>query len=333
MVSVLIPLREGARTIAACLDDWLAQDLADLEVVVADNGSTDVGPELAARRAARDPRLRLVREERPGQSAATNRAARTARGDLLLFSAQDMRVPPDLARRHVELRRRRARPREPLAVQGHIAYPAETLATPFMRTLVEESSFQFAFELAGDPEDADPRVLYAPHFSLDAATFRRLGGFAEDFPYGWQDTDLGCRLRAAGGRLVYAADLVAWHDHPVAGAAYCRRMEAVGRDLPRFADRHPGVLDLPRIREGVRVHFLLGGRLASAAQRLLRVAEEHPEAPLPPLEVAGGPSRDPVRAAWIILLKYHLHKGVHDGGRLHWGADCWRDLGGRGAGA
>ena len=334
MISVLIPLFNGARTIEASLRDWLAQDEAALEVVVADNGSTDEGMALVERLAAGEApgRLRLVREARPGQSAASNAAARAARGELLVFSAQDMLVPPDLARRHREAQRRHGREfgaGVPLAVQGHISYPDETMSTPFMRCLVEETSFQFAFEQAGDPLDADPKCLYAPNFSLEAATFRRLGGFDEAFPYGWQDTDLGFRLQGLGGRLVYEAGLVAWHDHPVAGRTYCARMEAVGRDCPRFLDKHPGALDRERLRQGVRAHFLQGGRMASAASRLIRVAEEHPDAPLPPLELEGGPARDSLHAAWVLLMKYHLHKGIHDGGRQQWGRNCWADLGGR----
>lgn len=336
VISVLIPLYNGARTIEPCLSDWLSQDEAALEVVVADNGSTDEGVALVERLAAvmAPGRLRLLRETLAGQSAASNTAARAARGELLVFSAQDMRVPPDLARRHREaLQRHRSRigPALPLAVQGHITYPPGALATPFMRCLVEETSFQFAFDQAGDPLDADPKCLYAPNFSMEAATFRRLGGFDETFPYGWQDTDLGFRLQGLGGRLVYEAGLVAWHDHPVAGRAYCARMEAVGRDCPRFLSRHPEALDRERLRQGVSAHFLQGGRLASAASRLIRVAEEHPDAPLPPLELEGGPARDSLHAAWVILLKYHLYKGIHDGGRSQWGAGCWKDLGRRGS--
>lgn len=61
-----------------------------VEVVVVDNGSTDTTPQvLAAATGAHPGRLRAVREERPGLSAARNRAVREARADLLLFLDDD----------------------------------------------------------------------------------------------------------------------------------------------------------------------------------------------------------------------------------------------------
>lgn len=322
--SVLVPVKDGMRTLAACLDGWLAQEGVDYEVVVVDNGSLDGSAEWLAERAAADDRLRVIHDPAPGQSAASNRAAREAQGRLLVFSAQDMLVEPDFLAGHLAAHQRRGRAGESLLVLGRIAYPLDCLGTPFMRCLVEETAFQFDFSQVGDPDDADPRCCYAPNISLPASVFRRLGGFDEAFPYGWQDTDLGLRLKALPGRLVYEPELLAWHDHPVEGVAYCQRMEAVGRDAPAFLDKHPGVLDLAGLKGGVAAHFFEGRKLASIAQRLIRIAELHPEAELPPLDAGDGLERDTVRAAWTILLKYHFHKGVHDGARARWGAD-WRE--------
>ncbi len=65
------------------------------EVVVVDNGSSDDTPRLLAEIAARHPAtVRAVREERPGLSAARNRAVREARGDLLLFLDDDALPAP-----------------------------------------------------------------------------------------------------------------------------------------------------------------------------------------------------------------------------------------------
>ena len=59
------------------------------ELVVADNGSTD-GTDLLLAKLATDFPLVVVRESRPGKSRALNRAMEQARGELLVFSDDDV---------------------------------------------------------------------------------------------------------------------------------------------------------------------------------------------------------------------------------------------------
>lgn len=60
-VSVVTPFYNTAPYLAECIESVLAQSHADFEYVLCDNHSTDGGGEIAARYAARDPRLRVVR--------------------------------------------------------------------------------------------------------------------------------------------------------------------------------------------------------------------------------------------------------------------------------
>ncbi len=60
-VSVVTPFYNTAPYLAECIDSVLAQSHGDFEYVLCDNHSTDGGGEIAARYAARDPRLRIVR--------------------------------------------------------------------------------------------------------------------------------------------------------------------------------------------------------------------------------------------------------------------------------
>jgi len=57
-LSVLLPVREAAASLDACLDSLVAQTLADHEVVAVDDGSRDGSGELLRARARSDPRLR-----------------------------------------------------------------------------------------------------------------------------------------------------------------------------------------------------------------------------------------------------------------------------------
>jgi cellulose synthase/poly-beta-1,6-N-acetylglucosamine synthase-like glycosyltransferase len=59
-VAVLIPARDEAARIEACLDAALASEGVDFEVIVLDDQSTDETAEIVRRRAASDARLRLA---------------------------------------------------------------------------------------------------------------------------------------------------------------------------------------------------------------------------------------------------------------------------------
>ncbi|WP_256561974.1 glycosyltransferase [Bradyrhizobium sp. CCGUVB4N] len=92
VVSVVIPAKNAAAYIGETIASALAQaDVA--EVIVVDDGSTD--DTVAIVQAIRDPRLRLIKNDASGVSAARNLGARGARGDWLMFLDADDRLRPD----------------------------------------------------------------------------------------------------------------------------------------------------------------------------------------------------------------------------------------------
>ena len=93
-LSVVIPVRNGARTIGEQLSALTCQDfVGEWEVVVADNGSTDNTKDVVASFIPALPTLRLVDASSwPGASYARNFGARCADGGYLLFVDADDRV-------------------------------------------------------------------------------------------------------------------------------------------------------------------------------------------------------------------------------------------------
>jgi glycosyltransferase involved in cell wall biosynthesis len=95
-LSIVIPAYNVAPFIQAAVISALAQTFEDHEVVVVDDGSTDdtslVLEEI--RRTCNDPRLRIVRQQNGGLSAARNTGIRHSRGKFIGFlDADDIWLP------------------------------------------------------------------------------------------------------------------------------------------------------------------------------------------------------------------------------------------------
>jgi len=99
VVSVGVPVFNGAQRLEQTLDSILAQTLSDIEIVISDNGSTDETPAICARYADRDPRIRVFRQPRNiGLPLNWNFVARQARGKFFKWaSANDLLAPNMLA--------------------------------------------------------------------------------------------------------------------------------------------------------------------------------------------------------------------------------------------
>jgi CDP-glycerol glycerophosphotransferase len=94
-ISVVVPVYGVAGYLPACLDSILADQDGELEVVAVDDASPDGSGEVLDRRAAADPRLRVVHLARNGgQGEARNLALSQVRGEYVWFvDGDDMLAP------------------------------------------------------------------------------------------------------------------------------------------------------------------------------------------------------------------------------------------------
>jgi glycosyltransferase involved in cell wall biosynthesis len=99
-VDVVVPNYNYGRYLEACVKSVLSQDIAQLRVLIVDNGSTDHSVSVATRLAAADPRIELLlRPENRGPHASFNAGIDWARADyFLLLFADDFLVPGALRR-------------------------------------------------------------------------------------------------------------------------------------------------------------------------------------------------------------------------------------------
>jgi glycosyltransferase involved in cell wall biosynthesis len=100
LVSAIIPAKDEEATLADCLASVCAQSYPNLEILVADDRSTDRTAEIARGFAARDPRVRIITIEHlpagwTGKTHALQMAADQALGDWFWFLDADTRHAPD----------------------------------------------------------------------------------------------------------------------------------------------------------------------------------------------------------------------------------------------
>ena len=97
-VSVVMPAYNVAAYIGAAIDSVKAQTIADWELLIVDDGSTDATSETVRRLAAGDARIRLLQKPNGGISAARNMALTASSGEFIaILDSDDVWEPTYLA--------------------------------------------------------------------------------------------------------------------------------------------------------------------------------------------------------------------------------------------
>ncbi len=94
MISVVIPLYNKEKAIAATLQSVLAQTYTDYEVIVVDDGSTDASAEVVRSLMAKSNKIRLIQKPNGGVCSARNRGIIEAKGYYIaLLDGDDLWKP------------------------------------------------------------------------------------------------------------------------------------------------------------------------------------------------------------------------------------------------
>ncbi|MET0526898.1 MAG: glycosyltransferase, partial [Microvirga sp.] len=97
LVSIIMPTHNREATLGVAVASVLAQDYADWELLVIDDGSTDRTPEIL-RDFAADPRIQAIRTENRGAASARNRGLAAAQGEYIAYLDSDNSWRPDFLR-------------------------------------------------------------------------------------------------------------------------------------------------------------------------------------------------------------------------------------------
>ena len=179
-VSVLVPARDEAGTIAGCVAALRAQTgVPGLSVRVLDDDSSDATASIAAQAADHDPRVRVLhgRGDPPpgwlGKTWACRRLADGATGSVLVFVDADVRLAP--AAVAAAVRELRTRDLDLLS-----AWPLQHAETPLARLLQPLQQWSWLTTLPLNLVETSPRPQLAAangqFLIVDAASYRACGG-------------------------------------------------------------------------------------------------------------------------------------------------------------
>src|SRR4028118_491035 len=99
-VSVIIPVYQVEKYIAAAVQSVLEQTYKDFELLIIDDGSTDRSLEICQQFS--DPRIKIIRQQNQGVCAARNTGIRHAQTEYLAFLDGDDLWLPTKLEKHVE---------------------------------------------------------------------------------------------------------------------------------------------------------------------------------------------------------------------------------------
>lgn len=196
--SIVIPTYNNQEIIAHCLQALINQtaDPSTYEIVVVDDGSTDNTPGIIDETSAAAPcLLRYLRQENSGRSKARNAGILAARGDILILLDSDMIVRREFVSAHLAVHQR----------PGYIGHG------PVVNT-EEISDPNLKQAKVFDPS----RAFFATgNVSIEREKIIEAGLFDEDFiEYGWEDLELGERLRKLGLKKVRVPTAWSYHIQP-----------------------------------------------------------------------------------------------------------------------
>jgi GT2 family glycosyltransferase len=270
LVTVVVCTRDRSPVLASCLEHLTRLTHPAVDVLVVDNAPSDESTRrLVDALAARDPRVRYAREERPGLSYARNRGLAEARGRHVLFTDDDVSVDPDWVQGLLKGFQRRD---DVACVTGLVCTADITSAAEAYfdaRTAAWSSRIEpRLYDLA---DDRDPSALYpyspglfgtGANFGFDRDLLRALGGFDEALgagtrTRGGEDIDVFVRILRSGGAIAYEPAAIVWHHHRADDAALLTQLYGYGTGLSAFVAKYLFASDtrgevLRRVLAGIR---------------------------------------------------------------------------------
>lgn len=224
-VSVVVACYNGGRTLQPCLESLGRLNYPDYEVIIIDDGSTDITPQVASLY----KNFRCLRQEHQGLSVARNAGLACAAGEIIAFTDADCRADEDwLYYLSSDLQKGSF-----VGVGGHNFLPPD------------DSAVAAAVMVSpGGPAHVMLTDRQAEHIPGCNMAFYKwalaeIGGFDPIFHRAGDDVDVCWRLQQRGFRIGFSPAGFVWHYRRSTVGAYLRQQSGYGEAEAMLVRRHP----------------------------------------------------------------------------------------------
>ena len=234
-VSVVIPTYNRWPILEKCLLSLEQQQACPLidryEVVVVDDGSTDGTPDWLRQNATRFPHVRLIEQSHGGPAEGRNRGVDHAQGDVIVFIDSDLVVTDSFLSCHAG------------SLVSSWAERGDRLCFTY-GAVVNTANFEQPTAERHKLRDLSWAYFATGNVAIDKEVLQRAGLFDTGFRlYGWEDLELGERLRRMGVKLIKCPAAVGYHWHPALTLDQIPRLIQVEGERARmglvFFRKHP----------------------------------------------------------------------------------------------
>lgn len=194
-LSIVIPTYNRKKALLENIKSLTKQTYTDFELIVADDGSTDETDKLIKSIKNTPFAINYYWHQNAGRSAARNMGLKHANGEIVLFIDDHVLCHPKLVEEHVNMHKK-LNGTNIMVVRGFAPLYRDKKDIPIQEEYINMDNYKFKGE-------QNPFIsFFTGNVSIVKKLLLKVGGFDENFTeYGFQDSELGYRLRKAGSKI------------------------------------------------------------------------------------------------------------------------------------
>ena len=256
-ISVVIPTYNRLPILQKCLAALEQQStddkIADYEIVLVDDGSSDRTLVWLAENKSNLPHLKVIEQDHQGAAAARNLGVKNAVGETIVFIDSDLVVTKTFLQSHANA-----------LVKGAADLKSDRLFT--YGAVINTNNFDLPTAEPYKLTDFSAAYFATGNVAIARKWLEEAGLFDTGFQlYGWEDLELGVRLKKLDLKLIKCPEAVGYHWHPAFSLEQIP--DAIDREIQRgkmgvvFYEKHP-TLDVKMMIQMTILHRLLWGILS-----------------------------------------------------------------------